>query len=225
MKIFTNIATVNALQKMVFILKKEWTSAFQIAGGLAILLISSCQISSNNDVQQLPVFAPDGINMIVEIPAGTNHKIEINKETGAFENDIEDGRIRVINFLPYPGNYGFIPSTLMEERRGGDGDALDVLMIGESLPTGTVVSITPIATLLLSDNGELDTKLIAIPADSTEVVLGAYNYTDLAIKHAAAKKMIEDWFLNYKGPGEMELIGWRDEVYALAEIKKWQIEK
>ena len=109
--------------------------------------------------------------------------------------------------------------------RGGDGDAVDVLMIGESLPTGTVVSITPIATLLLSDNGELDTKLIAIPADSTEVVLGAYNYTDLAIKHAAAKKMIEDWFLNYKGPGEMELIGWRDEVYALAEIKKWQIEK
>lgn len=161
--------------------------------------------------------------MVVEIPAGTNHKIEINKKTGKFENDSINGIVRIIDFLPYPGNYGFIPSTLMEESRGGDGDALDILMIGESLSTGTVVPIRPIGTLLLKDKGELDTKLIAIPADSSKVVLQAYNFTEFSVKYAPAKKMIEDWFLNYKGPGRMELLGWRDEVYAMDEIKKWQI--
>lgn len=186
------------------------------------LFVFGCKKATNTDTQTLPAFAPKGINMVVEIPAGTNHKIEINKATGEFENDKIDGKTRIINFLPYPGNYGFIPSTLMDENRGGDGDALDILMIGESLKTGTVVAIQPIGTLLLKDNGALDTKLIAIPADSSKVVMQAYNFTEFSVQHAAAKKMIEDWFLNYKGPGEMELIGWRDEVYAMEEIKKWE---
>jgi inorganic pyrophosphatase len=189
---------------------------------ISITVILSCKNSSNTDTQTLPVFAEKGINMVVEIPAGTNHKIEINKETGEFENDKIDGKTRIINFLPYPGNYGFIPSTLMDEARGGDGDALDILMIGEAVETGTVVAIQPIGVLLLKDDGELDTKLIAIPADSTKVVMQAYNFTEFSVQHSAAKKMIEDWFLNYKGPGEMELLGWRDEVYALEEIRKWQ---
>lgn len=189
---------------------------------IATLSFFSCKKSPSKDTQTLPVFAAKGINMVVEIPAGTNHKIEINKETGEFENDKIDGKTRIINFLPYPGNYGFIPSTLMDKERGGDGDALDILMIGESLPTGTVVAIQPIGVLMLKDNGELDTKLIAIPADSSKVVMQAYNFTEFSVKQTAAKKMIEDWFLNYKGPGEMELLGWRDEVYAIAEIKKWQ---
>ena len=186
-----------------------------------LTLTFSCKKATNTDTQTLPAFATKGINMVVEIPAGTNHKIEINKETGEFENDKIDGKTRIINFLPYPGNYGFIPSTLMDKARGGDGDALDILMIGESMKTGTVVPIEPIGVLLLKDNGELDTKLIAIPADSSKV-MQAYNFTQFSVQQAAAKKMIEDWFLNYKGPGEMELIGWRDEVYALEEIRKWQ---
>lgn len=188
-----------------------------------VLLLFSCKESPSKDTQTLPVFAAKGINMVVEIPAGTNHKIEINKETGEFENDKIDGKTRIINFLPYPGNYGFIPSTHMDEARGGDGDALDVLMIGETVSTGTIVAIQPIGVLLLKDNGELDTKLIAIPADSSKVVMQAYNFTEFSVQQSAAKKMIEDWFLNYKGPGEMELLGWRDEIYALEEIKKWQV--
>ena len=188
----------------------------------SLLLVFGCKNAQEPDVQTLPAFAAKGINMVVEIPAGTNHKIEINKETGEFETDIIDNHPRIINFLPYPGNYGFIPSTLMDEARGGDGDALDILMIGESMPVGTIVAIQPIGTLLLKDNGELDTKLIAIPADSAKVVFQAHNFTQLSVEHAAAKKMIEDWFLNYKGPGVMELIGWRDEVYAIEEIRKWQ---
>jgi inorganic pyrophosphatase len=31
----------------------------------------------------------------------------------------------------YPGNYGVIPRTLLPGELGGDGDALDVLVLGE----------------------------------------------------------------------------------------------
>ena len=69
---------------------------------------------------------------------------------------------RVVNFLPYPGNYGFIPSTMMSESAGGDGDALGYFSdFAESMTTGTVLEVIPIAALMMVDGGEIDTKIIA----------------------------------------------------------------
>ena len=96
---------------------------------------------TSKDFQYLPTYTEQGINVVVEIPAGTNHKIEYDKENKEFVVDQKNGKDRIIDFLPYPGNYGFIPSTYMDPAIGGDGDALDVLVIGESVPTGTVIPV------------------------------------------------------------------------------------
>lgn len=173
------------------------------------------------DMQNHPTYGASGVNVVIEIPAGTNHKIEFQKDQNRFENDQENGQDRVIDFLPYPGNYGFIPSTMMDLSRGGDGDALDVLVLCESLPTGTIIETQPIATLLLRDNGEIDTKIIAIPSDPSLQIFSIENFQDFLIHHDAAKRIIESWFLSYKGPGQMELIRWEDDKYALKEIEKW----
>ena len=163
-----------------------------------------------------------GINMVVEIPAGTNHKIEYDPASDSFKNDIKDGKDRVISFLPYPGNYGFIPSTLMDKKRGGDGDALDILVIGESEPTGKVLPVKPIGALLLLDGGEIDTKLIAIPADSSKQVISPDNFQEFIIEHDAVRMIVEHWFLNYKGQGKMQMMGWRDDTFAFREVEKWK---
>ena len=173
------------------------------------------------DPYTTPSRAGDYLNVIVEIPAGTNHKIEYHPGGGYVNDTLPGGVTRVINFLPYPGNYGFVPSTLMDRSRGGDGDALDVLVIGESLPTGTQVAVQPIATLLLRDRGEIDTKIIAVPADSAARVYRADNFLDFSLGNDAAKRIIETWFLNYKGPGAVELLRWEDEAYAWREVDKW----
>lgn len=128
----------------------------------------------------------------------------------------------MIDFLPYPGNYGFIPSTLMEESRGGDGDALDILVIAESLKTGDTISVIPIGTLLLNDRGEEDTKIIAVPADPQKRVLQATDYQTFTVKYNAAQKIIENWFLNYKGLGVTKFVGWKNDRYAMQEIQKWK---
>ena len=183
----------------------------------------------NNGEQQRPAnyykveaVGTTGINMVIEIPAGTNHKIEYDPNTDSFINDVEDGKDRVISFLPYPGNYGFIPSTLMDKSRGGDGDALDILVIGETEKIGTVLAVQPIGALLLLDNGEIDTKLIAIPSEPAKQVISPKSFQDFIIQHDAVRMIIENWFLNYKGQGKMELIGWRDDTFALREIEKWK---
>lgn len=173
------------------------------------------------DYKALPALTDRGVHVVVEIPAGTNRKIEYRRESGDFVVDRIEDRERVIRFLPYPGNYGFIPSTLMDAAQGGDGDALDVLVIGESRPTGTVLEAVPVGALRLRDRGELDTKIIAVPADASGRVIDVTNFRDLLLQQDAARRIIEEWFLNYKGLGAVELIGWEDEHYAMEAIKRW----
>ena len=190
---------------------------------ILLFILSNCKQSGEADLYKAATFTDTGVQAVIEIPAGTNAKLEYNTRTEAFEVDQQDGQDRIIDFLPYPGNYGFIPHTLMDTARGGDGDALDILVIAPHLETGRLLNVIPIAALLLRDAGELDTKIIAVPADSTLRVMPALDFRQFAMEYHGAKEIIQLWFLNYKGLGEMELLGWRDERYAMAEIKKWAL--
>lgn len=161
--------------------------------------------------------------MVVEIPAGTNKKIEYNYETNTFPPDVKNGVTRVIDFLPYPGNYGFVPSTLMDHVRGGDGDALDILLIAEHVPSGTVIEVEPIGVIVLSDNGENDTKIIAIPAEDNLKVFDVDSAGQYPENYEAVKAIVKLWFLNYKGGGKMDFKQWGDEKSARTVIEKWKI--
>jgi inorganic pyrophosphatase len=174
------------------------------------------------NLKKLPVRGEMGFNAIIEVPAGTNRKLEIQPD-GQFVAELMNGVPRVVNFLPYPGNYGFIPSTLMDEARGGDGDALDVIIIGETVPVGTVQEFIPIAVLKMIDEGENDTKIIGIPADPALRVINATNFEQFLLAYGAAKNIIEAWFEYYQGYGTVQVLGWEDEKSALAEIEKWTL--
>lgn len=192
---------------------------------LAALFPAACnQGAGNKKIAELPALTGQGFQVVVEIPAGTNKKLEYDSENKKFAAELINGKERMVSFLPYPGNYGFIPSTLMDTRKGGDGDPLDVLLISESLPTGSVVEAIPIGTLQLQDRGEIDTKIIAVPLDSSLRVFPAANFQDLLLEYDPAKRIIEEWFLYYKGYGQTQLIGWEDEKFAWREIERWSVE-
>jgi len=55
-----------------------------------------------------------------------------------------------------------IPQTLLSKENGGDGDPLDVIILGPSISRGSVVKAHLIGVLKLLDGGEQDDKLIAI---------------------------------------------------------------
>ena len=91
---------------------------------------------------------------LIEIPKGCKAKYELDKETGLLRLD----RVLYTSTV-YPANYGFIPRTLAE-----DGDPLDVLVLcGESIYPMTLVTCYPIGVIKMTDGGELDEKIIAIP--------------------------------------------------------------
>ena len=194
-----------------------------------LLIISTFACKPDNkptitmkDVKKLPLRGEKGFNAIVEVPAGTNRKLEIQPD-GQYVAELVDGKARVVNFLPYPGNYGFIPSTHMDEARGGDGDALDVIIIAETVPVGSIQEFIPIAVLKMIDEGENDTKIIGVPADPALRVIRATNFEQFMLEYDAAKRIIETWFVHYQGYGTVQVLGWEDEKSALAEIEKWTL--
>lgn len=171
-----------------------------------------------------PTFSEEkNVNCIIEIPAGTSKKIEFNKTSKKFAVDLRDGKERIIEYLPYPGNYGFIASTFSNPDEGGDGDPLDVLVLCESLKTGTILATKPIGILKLLDNGESDYKVICIPADKNLRTVSAETFDEFSKKYPNALQMIESWFSNYDHSDPVIIEGWGDEKEALAEIQKLSI--
>jgi len=171
-----------------------------------------------------PTFSEEkNVNCIIEIPAGTSKKIELNKVSKKFVVDLRDGKERIIDYLPYPGNYGFIASTYSNPEEGGDGDALDVLVLCESLKTGTILETKPIAVLKLLDDGESDYKVICIPADEKLRTVSAETFAEFSKKYPNALQLIETWFASYDHADPVIIEGWGDEKEALAEIQRLSV--
>lgn len=181
----------------------------------------ACVQNKHIAVYELDAFTPENVlQAVIEIPAGSNAKIEYNSITKTFENDQIDGQDRIIKYLPYPGNYGFIPGTFSDPKTGGDGDALDILVLSPSLPTGTVLQVIPIGVMKLLDNGETDYKIIAIPAEENLQTIQAATLLDLEKSYPQIKEIVTAWFLNYNPNDPSQNLGWENEKKALAEIQK-----
>ncbi|MCA9214678.1 MAG: inorganic diphosphatase, partial [Planctomycetales bacterium] len=103
---------------------------------------------------------------------------------------------------------------LLSKERGGDGDPLDVLLLGPSLPRGSIVQARVIGVLKLLDGGEQDDKLIAVVPSSEAG--DVHNFAQLKSQFNGALDIVETWFSNYKGPGEMESKGIGSETEANA---------
>jgi inorganic pyrophosphatase len=146
--------------------------------------------------------SPDGdINVVVEIPTGTVEKWEVTKPEGSLKWEFKKGKPRIVKYLGYPGNYGMIPRTLLPKELGGDGDPLDVIVLGPAVPRGSVVEAKLIGVLKLLDGGEQDDKLIAVLANTALYEAG--NLKELKEKFRGVTTIVETWFINYKGPGEL----------------------
>lgn len=151
--------------------------------------------------------APDVVNVIIEIQRGSRNKIEIDKKTGRLFLDRVNGTL-----LGYPCDYGYIPNTLCD-----DGDPLDALVvIDESLPHGVVVPVRAVGVLYFEDTGEMDEKLICVPAND----ISKDHIKTLDDLGEAFKKNVEHFYKHYKDWKKdwqgvsAELKGWGDEAAA-----------
>ena len=104
----------------------------------------------------LPPSIDDWFPAVVEIPAGSKLKYEVDKQSGFLMLD------RVLySSVVYPANYGFIPRT-----HADDGDALDVLVLmQEPVHPLTIVRARAIGGFRMRDDKGQDDKIVAVAID------------------------------------------------------------
>ena len=162
---------------------------------------------------ELPVGAkaPELVNAVIEIPLEGISKYEYDKELHVFRLDRN-----LYSPVHYPGDYGFIPSTL-----GDDGDPLDVLVLVDS-PSfpGCIQEVRPIGALEMIDGGEGDEKILCVGAANPRYK-DVYNYSDI---YPHILKEITHFFSIYKDlEGKtVEVRGWRDAESARELVVKAQ---
>ena len=176
-------------------------------------------VSNKNYLKDFDAINSDNtINVVIEIPSGTNDKWEVSKKDGSIEWEFKKGKPRVVKYLPYVTNYGMIPKTLLNKDQGGDGDPLDVILLGPAYKRGSIVKAKVIGTMKMLDGGEIDDKILAISSDSI-FNSKVNNVNDLDKNFAGVTEMLKIWFENYKGPGEIEVTGFEDKKESLKIIR------
>jgi inorganic pyrophosphatase len=178
-------------------------------------------IVGTEELMSLKAMNDDGtIKAIIEIPSGTSAKWEVSKDDPkAVYWELKNDKPRVINYLGYPANYGSIPGTALPKDLGGDGDPLDVIVLGQAVPRGTVADVRVIGVLKMLDGGEQDDKLIAVLAKESPFA-HIESMAQLDAEYPGVSQIIDLWFANYKGPdGGMEGKGFEDAAAARAVLE------
>lgn len=155
------------------------------------------------------------VNTVVEIPEGSHLKIEWDRKRAVFMIDRVEPAI-----FPKPTNYGFIPQTLDE-----DGDELDTLVVcDEPIPTGIWLEARIIGVLNFEDDGDMDYKIVVVPADDRNTGDSIKTIDDLGERW---KQKVEFHFSHYKDlkkPGSTKVLGWGD-IEAAKKIVAESIER
>ncbi len=153
--------------------------------------------------------APDEVNAVIEIPRGQTNKYEYDKQLHVFRLDRN-----LYSPVHYPGDYGFIPSTLSD-----DGDPLDVLVLVDAPSfTGCVMTVRPIGMLRMIDQGREDEKILAVGTNNP-IYKEVHDYANL---YPHVLREIEHFFTIYK---ELEakttrITGWNDAADAREIVRE-----
>jgi inorganic pyrophosphatase len=138
------------------------------------------------------------LNGLVEVNARSINKYEFITETGHLKLD------RVgYSTLAYPGAYGLIPQTWDQ-----DNDMLDFLLanVTEPLVPGSLVELRVIGIMKFEDGGEIDDKIICVPADDKRSDHIA-SYKDLGAHWEKETAHYFEFYKHLKKPGTCKVLG------------------
>lgn len=155
--------------------------------------------------------SPAQVNIIVEIPRGSQNKYEFDAEQGVMKLD----RVLASPFH-YPGEYGFVPRSV-----NADGDPLDVMVLSTA-PTypGVMIAVRPIGMLEKVDGRDRDELILAVPIKDPRFA----KVRTLDDVPEAVRNEVAHFFSVYKTLENktVSVTGWKGDSEARATISRCQ---
>ncbi|MBB4600254.1 inorganic pyrophosphatase [Hymenobacter luteus] len=182
--------------------------------------LSGCR----TDYTDLPTYSAERklVQVVVEMPAGTNQEVRYNTSAQEFQPVQQAGVGQTIEFLPVPGNLGFVPGTQVSDSPASVAKPVPALVLAETQPAGTVLEVVPLALLLLDSNGSLEPVVVAIPARPAQRILpDATDWATLNRRYPGVRQSLSLWFQHRGRPGATRIAGWKDEKAAEQYIRRW----
>jgi inorganic pyrophosphatase len=147
-------------------------------------------------------------NMVVEIPKGTQPKLEISKDVylNPIKQDVKNGKLRYVAWK-YPFNYGALPQTWEnpafvhpDTKAKGDNDPVDAVELSSApAKTGDIKQVKILGTYAMIDEGETDWKVVCI--DVHDPLADKLNDVDDIEKNMPGKlKEVFEFLRDYKIP-------------------------
>jgi inorganic pyrophosphatase len=150
---------------------------------------------------------------VIEIPAGSRNKYEIDHESGEVWLDRH-----LFVAMNYPLDYGFIPETLAE-----DGDPVDVMvLLREPTFPGCNLWVRPVAVFWMLDEAGPDAKILCA-VDGDPRWDGVRDMEDLDLHLVEEITHFFDAYKTLEPNKHTETRGWEGSEAALAEIEAAQI--
>ena len=116
-----------------------------------------------------------------------------------------------LDFLPYPGNWSSVVMPAKPDAR--------VIVLSQALTEGSVLAIEPVAVLQLDSAGTQIDVIVAVPTDTSLQSVQLGGFVDLITDREPIRHILQTWFVNHRGFGAFEVLGWRDEEYAADMLK------
>ena len=126
----------------------------------------------------------------------------------------------MVEFLPAPGNLGFVPGTRALAADAAPGSPLSALVLAESQPAGTVLEVLPVALLTLDVRGRLQPVIVAVPARPGQRILPlATDWTTLNRHYPGVQAFLSLWFRHRAS--DTRIVSWKDEQAANRLVRRW----
>jgi len=171
-----------------------------------MLLASAC---GQPPPESMPAKGEKGVRVVVETPVGAVHVVRYDPGSLSFVTDSSK-----LAFLPFPANWGFVPSTRMPYQEGRGFAPVQILVLGERLETGDMVEVRPVGAVILSEKGKNRILVVSVPVDPALCNLVIEDYSDLLLKYPGVKESLEQWLRQWKGGPPARVMDWKDGQYA-----------
>jgi inorganic pyrophosphatase len=184
----------------------------------SMALFFACK--ENKTLYELSPVSENGIHhALISIPAGTVELYQYDPAAGVFKVKNDGKKDESVDYLPFPVNYGFLPSTFKDSGSKDINDPLNVFIVSPTFSKTTLIEIQPLGSAIyISGSGDEIVVPVVVPSDPQFRSLDVSDYSTF-MQYPEAMSSIESFYRYWKKDDNLTFTKWQDDIWTQEYIE------